>query len=250
MNRNVWHCDQIAPNEAATAISFGLSVIQRNTFAALALACFGILLLSLGAWVFTQEGGTYFLHAATPVTSIDLRSESDPVGLGITTRRDVLEECDNTLRSARSFELMLLPAVEFADLRGKCAGISETIAQDSPSFSLAWAVAARAAAAGSDWARMNQFLKASQQTGPNEQWIGRIRFEVADANFEQLNAEGRALYDKDLEMLILSNKGIPYIARQYVLDVSFRVRMTKVLEGMDEADQRRYISVLRRMVPR
>ncbi len=223
---------------------------QRNNIATLSLAAFGITLLALGAWVFAQEGQTYLLHASTPVTSINLRSEGDPTGLGIATRTEVLRECDSTLRSAKSFELMVLSTVKFEDLRQKCAQISEGIAQSAPTFSVAWAVAARAAAVAGDWPKMNQYLQASQQTGPNEQWIGRLRFETADVFFEQLDATTRSTYDQDLAMLIKSNKGIPYIARQYVLDVAFRSRITAVLEAMSEADQRRYVSVLRRMVPR
>jgi hypothetical protein len=225
-------------------------VINSNTLPALALTCFGLILSGMGAWAFAREGATYLLHAGTPITSVNLRTEADSVGLGIATRRDLLEDCDSTLRSAKSFELMLHPSIVFDDLRNTCADVAQSIAEDAPTFSLAWAVGARAAAVAGDWPKMNQYLAASQRTGPNEQWVGRVRFEVADANFAQLDEDGQALYDRDLEMLILSNKGIPYIARQYVLDVSFRARMTKVLEGMDEADQRRYISVLRRMVPR
>jgi hypothetical protein len=214
------------------------------------VAGFGLVLLALGVWVFAQEGGTYILHASSPVKSINLRAQSDPVGLGITTRRDVLQECESTLRSAKSFELMLMPEVRFEDLRLKCAHIAETIAADAPTFSLASAIAARAAAAGGDWAKMNHYLQSSQQTGPNEQWVGRIRFEVADTFIDHLDATGRRFYNEDLAMLIRSNKGIPYIARQYVLDVAFRSRITAVLEAMSEADQRRYVSILRRMVPR
>jgi hypothetical protein len=170
--------------------------------------------------------------------------------MGITTRRDVLEECDIVLRSAKSFELMLLNDVGFQDLQQACAELSERIARDAPTFSLSWAVAARAAAVAGDWSKMNRFLRASQLTGPNEQWVGRIRFEVADTHYKDLDEDGRSLYEKDLQMLILSNQGIPYIARQYVLDVSFRERLTKVLERMSEADQRRYIGVLQSMVQR
>jgi hypothetical protein len=225
-------------------------VIQNNRFIALAIAFFGLALLAMSAWAGVQEGGTYILYARTPVTSIDLRSPGDPVGMGITTRRDLLHECDSALRSAGSFELMVSANIEFEELRAKCAQVAETIGQDAPTFSLAWAVAARAAAAAGDWAKMNRYLALSQRSGPNEQWIGRLRFEVADGNFEHLNDEGRLLYDTDLEMLILSNKGIPYIARQYMLDEPFRSRLGKVLENMSEADQRRYVSVLRRMVAR
>ena len=223
---------------------------QRNNPAALALASFGVALLALGAWVFAQEGGTYLLHADTAVTSINLRSEDDPIGLGIATRSEVLRECDRTLRSEKSFELMVLSTVKFEDLRQKCATIAQTIAEDSPVFSMAWAVAARAAAEAEDWPKMNQFYKASQQTSPNEQWIGRLRFEAADSFFDQLDDGSRALYNEDLAMLIRSNKGIPYIARQYVLDLAFRSRITTVLQTMSETDQRRYVSILRRMVPR
>ncbi len=207
-------------------------------------------LTGLGIWIFAQEAQSYALNAATPITTIALRNTSDPVGMGITTRRDVLEECDIVLRSAKSFELMLLNDVGFQDLQQACAELSERIARDAPTFSLSWAVAARAAAVAGDWSKMNRFLRASQLTGPNEQWVGRIRFEVADTHYKDLDEDGRSLYEKDLQMLILSNQGIPYIARQYVLDVSFRERLTKVLERMSEADQRRYIGVLQSMVQR
>ncbi len=223
---------------------------QRRSLAAIALAAFGLALLALGAWAFAQEGRTYLLHAQTPVTSINLRSQDDPAGLGIGARGEVLRECESALRSEKSFELMVLSSIRFEDLRQKCATIAESIATEAPTFSFAWAIAARAAALKGDWAGMNRFLEASQKTAPNEQWIGRSRFETADTFFDQLDPAGRALYDQDLAMLIKSNKGIPYIARQYVLDVAFRSRITAVLEAMSAADQRRYISILRRMVPR
>ena len=223
---------------------------QRNSLATISLAAIGITLLALSAWAFAQEGGTYLLYAKTPVTSINLRGQDDPTGLGIATRVEILDQCEKTLRSEKSFELMVLSTIQFEDLRQKCADISQGIAERSPSFSYAWAVAARAAAVAEDWPNMNRFLQASQQTAPNEQWIGRSRFEVADTYFDQLDETTRALYDQDLAMLIKSNTGIPYIARQYVLDVDFRTRITAVLEDMSETDQRRYVSMLRRMIPR
>ncbi|WP_108395684.1 hypothetical protein [Devosia submarina] len=223
---------------------------QRNSLAAPALAAFGIVLLGLSAWAFAQEGKTYLLHANTAVTSIALRSPADPTGLGVATRNEVLRACERTLRSEKSFELMVLSSIKFEDLAQKCADIAEGIAADAPTFSFAWAIAARAAAVAGDWPKMNQYLKASQQTAPNQQWIGRLRFEIADIHYEHLNEASRPLYDQDLAMLIKSNKGIPYIARQYVGDVGFRSRITAVLQDMSEADQRRYISTLRRMLPR
>ena len=225
-------------------------MIQQNRSSILALASFGFVTLALGAWALTQETETYLYNAGTALTSINLRPEGAPAGLGISTRRDLLQECDLTLRSEQSIELALQPELDYASLRSKCANIAQSIAQNSPAFSLAWAVAAQAAAQTSDWDGMNEYLKASQLSGPNEQTIGRVRFEVADSHFDNLNADGRSLYDLDLEMLVMSRKGIPYIARQYVLDPQFRSRITKVLETMSPDDQRRYVSTLRRMVSR
>jgi len=225
-------------------------VNQQNRFSVLALAIFGIVTLALGAWVLTQETETYLYNAGTALTSIDQRPEGAPSGLGISTRRDLLQECELTLRSSQSIELALQPNIDYARLRSKCADIAQSIAQNSPVFSLAWAVAAEAASQTSDWDAMNLYLKSSQLSGPNEQTIGRVRFEVADSNFDKLNADGRSLYDQDLEMLVRSQKGIPYIARRYILDDQFRSRITQVLETMNPADQRRYISTLRRMVSR
>ncbi|WIJ23917.1 hypothetical protein [Devosia sp. RR2S18] len=181
---------------------------------------------------------------------MSMRSEHDATGLGVITRFELLATCEIALRSRNSFELRLMPQFSYGELLERCRTIAESIAQASPNFSLALAVAADAAGRQQDWHSMNRFLVASQKSGPNEQVIGRYRFRVAEENLTQLTPAAKHSYESDLRLQVVSKKSTPYIARRYASDEAFRERVAAVLSEMDHADIQRFIRTLRSMLPR
>jgi hypothetical protein len=225
-------------------------VNSPNRLTALALGAFGIVSVALATWAVTQEGAAYTLSGGTALKSVAALSDADPVALGIGTRGELLQHCRTALRSEKSLELKFIQGVSFADLVARCREVGEEIVASSPSFSFAWAVAADAARHQQDWPAMNQYLLASQKSGPNEQWIARYRFEIADEMLQWVDQEVRGSYTEDLRLLISSNKSTSYMARQYVLNPAFRDRLASVLAGMGEPEQRRFLGSLRRMLPR
>lgn len=189
------------------------------------------------------------LPGGTALKTISMRTETDPIGLGIITRSELLAKCETTMRSRDAFELRLMRGVSFDDLVARCRTIAETIALGSPNFSLALAVAADAASHQQDWSSMSGFLAASQHSAPNEQRLGQYRLRIAEMNLSHLTPAARQSYNADLGLQIVSNRGIFHIAQKYLDDDAFRSRVATVLSEMGDADQRRFVQALRGMLP-
>src|SRR6218665_1360611 len=81
--------------------------------------------------------------------------------------------------------LIVLDQSEMFDIRNavlaeKCRLKSARIVENTPTDSFAWATNALASARLGKTELLNAALVASQQVGPNEQWIARRRVEVAE----------------------------------------------------------------------
>ncbi len=226
------------------------AVKYSNKFAAHTLGACGLFLIVFGGWIVTQEGAAYILNGGTAIKTVAAHMGEQSSGLGIASRGELLFSCQTTLRSEKSLELRYMPDTSFNELVALCREVAENIAKASPNFSLAWALAADAAKHQLDWAAMNEFLFASQHSGPNEQWIARYRFQIANDVLASLTPETRKSYDQDMRLMILSNKGTPYMAQQYLLDPSFRERLGAILAEMEEFEQRRFVQTLHSMLVR
>lgn len=118
-----------------------------------------------------------------------------------------------------------------------CARRAADIVAVTPTDSFAWLV--RAAASVRLLARddFNMALRQSQLTGPNEQWIARLRVNLAENHFSKLSAETRQAETADLRLLASSERGVALIAQRYVSDPAFRARITAVVETMPQDRQ-------------
>lgn len=212
-------------------------------------AC-GLVLTTFGGWIVVQEGSAYVFNGGTAIKSVIAHRAGKSSGLGITSRSELLFSCQKTLRSEKSLELRYMRNASFNELVAFCREVAENIAKASPNFSMAWALATDAAARQLDWTNMNRYLVLSQHSAPNEQWIARYRFQIANDVVEHLTTEARKSYDQDLRLLILSNKGTPYLAQQYLLDPGFRKRLGTILSEMDEFEQRRFVETLQDLLLR
>ena len=113
-----------------------------------------------------------------------------------------------------------------------------------PTYSYGWFALAYTDALAGNWDAMNEHLYRSQVTGQASQWVAEQRVAVAESYREHLDARSRGSNDADLQMLVLSQRGIRSIAARYVNDPTFRERITTIVEALPQQTQRRFIDVL------
>lgn len=206
----------------------------------------GALTLAVGLWAMAAESRPLELG----YTSLDrVVAMSDPAtlpGVSVLTQTKGLLDCANAINARNSLMARYLdPALREA-IAPKCLAMADFVLSGSPSHSYAWFVGALAAAAEEDWPEMSRRLALSERTGPSEQWIGEQRVQLAEDNYAVLDEAARRTNDADLDMLVRSGRGISRIALRYVNDVSFRERITAIVERLPAADQGRFVTSVRR----
>jgi hypothetical protein len=129
-----------------------------------------------------------------------------------------------------------------------CMKTAAEITQTMPTNSYGWYVMAQAAAQLNDVDNFKTGYLNSFLTGPHEQWITVQRVDLAENNLAKLTPEMMAAHEKDIALLAVSTKGVQAIARRYVSDVNFRDRVTDIVAKLPDANQRRFLNLVRRSV--
>ncbi len=127
-----------------------------------------------------------------------------------------------------------------------CLKTAAEITQTMPTNSYAWYVKAQAAVQLNDADNFRTSYLNSFLTGPHEQWITVQRVDLAENNFDKLTPDMLAAHEKDIALLALSSNGVRAIARRYVSDVNFRDRVTDIVAKLPDANQRRFLNLVRR----
>lgn len=122
-----------------------------------------------------------------------------------------------------------------------CHKLSSDVADATPVMGFAWFVKSRSAMGSLDAGTFNTALAMSQLTTPNEQWIAEKRAAAAEDYLGWLSAEGAAAHDKDLTLLAQSRSGSQFLAARYRSDLSFRERITSIVEKLDNGTQRKFL---------
>lgn len=204
-----------------------------------------ILSLGLGlaaAFAAGLEAAPYTSAGITmPQKSRILESGEIPAGLSVASKMLLLGDCRALLKSVYG---RTLRTERRRDLLQACAVIARHFTDDASSFSYAWYLGALAAAELGDVETFNRSLKMSHQTGPNEQWIGELRVDLAEDHRAMLGPATAAYHEGDLAMLVRSRRGIGAIARRYVTVPDFRGRITDIVEQMSASDQQRFLTTL------
>lgn len=171
---------------------------------------------------------------------------SELPALSITSQNNALLDCASALGSMQSLAMMYSTAEARAQVVPKCLAMADHLTTHTPSNAYAWYVGAQASASLGDWDGFNRRLILSWRTGPTEQWIGELRVALAEDNYARLDDQTRAANETDLNMLVLSGRGVRAIAARYVADPGFRERITAIVEAMPVENQSRFLANVRR----
>lgn len=212
------------------------------------LPLFVILAVS-GAWVAGREASAYLVPGANSFERIvALGQDPEAPGMALSTRDFALRDCVRAVTRTHSLEARYLPADVLEALPDNCLAMANDLLSEVPSHSYAWYAGAAALAAMQDWGGMNQYLRRSQASGPTEQWIATERVALGERFSAHLEPATVAAQDADLRILVFSSRGVRLMARHYIANAAFRERITAIVETMTDAQQRRFLNVLRGQV--
>jgi hypothetical protein len=219
--------------------------MKRTAFASLLVLLLASVLLSLGGIVTAlRELNVFAVGSPTPEGRFEalLAGDYDP-GPSPLSQRLLLDTCNEAISG-------IYGRLQVGERRRlvleRCREAADAIVADAPSTSFAWYIGALAASALGDAEGFNARVLRSQITGPTEQWIAERRANLVEDNYAAADAEVLARHQRELRLLVASQRGISSIARRYVNDPGFRERVTQIVETMSEADQRRFVSSVRR----
>lgn len=208
------------------------------------LAILAFCVLTLGAWTVSQEAAQY-LATGTRIQRVAAMPEHAPfAGLSLSTRQDDLRDCIFALQRQGSLEVRFISEQFRTTLPARCGAMARDAVELMPTYSYGWFALAYTDAIAQDWDAMNEHLGLSQGTGTASQWVAEQRVALAEHHRDHLGERARSGNDADLEMLVLSRRGIRSIASRYIDDPSFRERITAIVETLPADVQSRFIATL------
>lgn len=214
-------------------------IIMSALFALAALASIAVAKKEYVALQASENWGAQAFIQATAAGS--------HLALSTTSDQYVITGCLRVVSSANG---RFLPADAREKLLAACSGLARAITASAPQNSYAWFARAYFAYQQNTLPDAGQALRASYQTGPNEQWLAELRVPLAEAMLDDLSPETYANHLADLALLVQSQRGVGVIARRYVSTPGFRVRVTSVVETLPQGAQTRFLRVLKAEVQR
>jgi hypothetical protein len=126
-----------------------------------------------------------------------------------------------------------------------CLKIAEAAAARSPLESNFWFLAATLSARLGDLDSAVPYLKASYESGPNEQWIAERRALFVYALRARLDSDLERMLDQDFALLLRTERGLDVLAARYVDDPTMRDRLVTVAEALPPELQERFLDRIR-----
>jgi hypothetical protein len=210
------------------------------------VAVAGLAILVMGTWTMYVEAMPNFRGGTTAIARLaTVPSGKEPIGLTILSQHRALLDCEQFFRSSRSLEMQYLPQSTRDQLPTVCGQLATSVLGRAPIDSFAWLIRAAASAEEGEEPGFNTALRSSQLSGPNEGWLASMRLEVGEANWSLLSADTLIGHERDMQVAASAYIYAPVVARRYVSDTAFRARMNKVLETMQPASQRRFLTIVR-----
>jgi hypothetical protein len=198
-----------------------------------------VALATAGGLVAFAEARPYFSGGVLAFERFQAIAEGRLVpGPSIASQRLVLDSCAHAMTSVYG---RMQPSDRRTAVYAGCSRLADEVTMASPTFSYAWFVGALAAERLGDHEAMNSKLISSQVTGPTEQWIAELRADLAERHLSDLTPEARRGHDRDLMMLVSSDRGVRSMARRYTRDPEFRARIVPLVEAMPMEQQHRFL---------
>ncbi|OBZ97015.1 hypothetical protein ADU59_04800 [Pararhizobium polonicum] len=164
----------------------------------------------------------------------DFSGENFDFGLSSYSKTLAMKDCFRITMAYSNLDMIEEPT---RNVVSTCASRAADIVATTPTDSFAWLTRAAASARLLADKDFNDALQQSQLTGPNEQWIARLRVNLAETYFPQLNAQSVKSEEADLRLLASSERGVQLIAQRYISNPDFRARITAVVEQMPQDRQ-------------
>ncbi len=205
----------------------------------------GFIILAVATAFIAQKEVFVVARAPTWDAQAIIEQREDMLAYSIQADYAALDAC---LRVAGSVQSLLSPSVERQTLAQACQAIAKSIAKASPQNAYAWFTLAYFSQVIGQQEAMTRALERSYLTGPNEQWIAEQRVLLAEKMLPALSSAALSGHMLDLALLVQSRRGIGAIAQRYVSDPSFRARITDIVEGLSNDDQRRFLATLQQEV--
>jgi hypothetical protein len=208
----------------------------------LSIAC-----LSLGALALRAEAGAAALGAggSSLPQFLSMMDEDMPLPFSVQGRRTLLENCQKLLQESAPLALRFASDKQQAMAGPFCVDLAQQGVAVAPTDAYAWLVLASAQIKAAQIEESGQSIVWSAQTGLNEGWIARWRFDLVQDHYEDLPPAAQAVGDADMALLVPGKDGA-VVARRYVMDDIFRQRAEALVEEQSEAVQRRFVSLVRR----
>jgi hypothetical protein len=203
----------------------------------------GLIALGAGGYASWLEAGPYLGRGASEAETIALieGGQLSPA-LSQQSQQQVATDC---LSTASSLYFRTRPTAQRRNFAERCRGLVQASVTAMPSFSFGWYVLAALAPVSGDFGALNDDLRKSQAMGAAEQWIAELRVALAEDYFDELGDAARESERRDLEVVVLSQRGVNAIARRYVDDPGFRERITAIVETMTPEAQARFVGFVR-----
>ena len=199
----------------------------------------------LGVWAIGGEIEPSQARGSTAVSRIlSMREGFVGTGLTIATQRLNLMDCELALRSKVSLETRYLSDGERARIAPICHEVARSVLAGTPASGLAWLVSAVAAADMGTTAEFELGYARSALVAPNEGWLVALRVRAGETYQSLIGPNLQEFEARDLAFAAGNPRYAAPIARRFVSDEAFRVRMTDVLEDMTPDKQRLFLSVV------
>lgn len=194
---------------------------------------------ALEAMPYVATGGTLEHRLAT------LEQGVVPIGLSLPARQLLLEDCAAVSRSIYG---RTLRADRRAELLGACARAAARITADTPTHGYGWYVGALMEVERGDRSAFNIQLERAYQTAPTEQWLAELRADLVESHLDQVEPANLDSHVRDLTLLVRSQRGVRTIANRYLRVPAFRERITRIVELLPVADQKRFLANIRQQI--
>jgi hypothetical protein len=216
----------------------------RNAFVTL-LA--GLVALAMAVYAIAKElpvltyGDQQSLSTTTAIASGNLKAAFSFYG-----QKRLMAAC---MQGMTGLWAALAPVEQRIAHAERCLGFATTYTSHTSLEPLTWTVAARASFILGDNEGLNTYLDYAWRAGRNEQWVAGLRVALAEDARPVLSESNQSNHRSDLALMVMSRFGIAAIADRYWSDIDFRERITAIVEKLPEAEQRRFVSSVRRAAP-
>ena len=218
----------------------------RNALTLVAVVMIGGALAACGTWAAVVESAPYLNYRPSPSGRFQALAEGRvPVGLSTASQLLYLKDCRDALGSLVA---LAQPRRTQRATAANCLAGADLLAARSPVVAAAWLTGALAAIQLEDRAGARARLYRSQLTAPSAQWIIEQRVQLATRLGEHISGSAAERFDADLKVLLSTYEGTRTIAQLIADNPDFRGRVISIAEQFDQAEQRRVLSNLSRLL--